>query len=270
MWLAALGLAAGAATRAAAQVPPSLDVPPVVPLTPVQPLPPQPAEPGAAEGTGPLEGSLDTPGLTGCAPPQLFKATIRNTSPGLAAADRGAQPRQLWRLGDRFLRSEESPDPLRGDMTVVIIAEPDIWTYNQATRQGRHATDPGPQLVVRAPILPPVPGLPAPLQSLEYGCEALFVTAYAPQQRQLVPWGAGQAAVHTATMGEHQVAILMDTRRNAPLMLSYLYRGQPRVVIRYDEYRHGLQARPQLFQPPAGVKMQEAGREAAPRPPGPS
>jgi hypothetical protein len=259
--LAVAGLAASWATAAAAQAPPALDVPPVQPLQPVQP-----ATPPAA---GPLQGSLDTPSLGVCAPPQLFKATIRNTSPGLAAADRAAQPRQLWRQGDKYLRSEESPDPLRGDMTIIIIAEPDIWTYNQATRQGRHATDPGPELMVRAPILPPVPGLPAPLQGLEFGCEPVFVATYAPQQRQLVPWGSSQAAVHTATMGEHQVAILMDTRRNAPLMLSYLFRGQARVVIRYDEYRHGLPERPQLFQPPKGVKMQEAGQEAAPRPLGP-
>lgn len=259
----AIGLAlagAGAAT-AAAQDPSKLDLPPVQPLEPVRPLPPA--------GSGPLQGSLDVPGVGVCAPPQLFKTTIRNTSPGLAAADRAAQPRQMWRQGDRYLRSEESPDPARGDLTIVIIAEPDIWTYNQATRQGRHAIDPGPQLIVRAPILPPAPGLPAPLRSLEFGCEPVFVATYAPQSRQMVPWGSTQASVHTATMGEHQVAILMDTRRNAPLMLSYLYQGQARVVIRYDEYRHGLPDRPQLFQPPKGIKMQEAGQEAAPRPLGP-
>ncbi|MBX3484002.1 hypothetical protein [Phenylobacterium sp.] len=260
--LALAGAMALVATSASAQDPPGVDVPPVVPIKPAKPLPP--------DAEAPLEGSLDTPGLTTCAPAQLFKATIRNTSPGLAAADRGAQPRQLWRQGDRFLRSEESPDPARGDMTIVIIAEPDIWTYNQATRQGRHATDPGPQLTVRAPILPPVPGLPAAMQSLEFGCEPAFVAAYAPQALQSVPWGSIQAAVHTATMGEHQVAILMDTRRNAPLIVSYLYRGQPRVVIRYDEYRQGLPDRPQLFQPPKGIRIQEAGQEPAPRPLGPS
>jgi hypothetical protein len=256
-----------AAVPAAAQEP-KLDLPPVVPLEPVQPLPPQASPP--AGGTGPLQGSLDTPGLTACAPPQLFKTTIRNTSPGLAAADRAAQPRQMWRQGDKFLRSEESPDPVRGDLTIVIIAEPDIWTYNLANRQGRHATDPGPELVVRAPILPPVPGMPAPLRSLEFGCEPVFVATFAPQSRQTVPWGNTEASVHAVTMGEHQVAILMDTRRNAPLMLSYIFRGQPRVVIRYDEYRHGLPERPQLFQPPKNIKMQEAGQEPAPRPLGPS
>ena len=33
----------------------------------------------------------------GCAPPKLFRATIRNITPGLQAGDRRAQPRQLWR-----------------------------------------------------------------------------------------------------------------------------------------------------------------------------
>lgn len=227
---------------------------------------PLPAAP--PPGAGPLQGSLDSPSLAGggCAPLQMFKATIRNISPGIAAADRAAQPRQLWRQGDRFLRSEESPDPVRGDLTVVIIAEPNIWAYNQATRQGRHTVDPGPSLVVKAPILPALPGMPDPMRNLEFGCEAVFVATYAPQQQRLVPWGASQAALHAVTMGEHTVAVLMDTKRNAPLMLSYLRRGQPGLVIRYDEYRHGLPDRPALFQPPKNIKITEAGTEAAPSP----
>jgi hypothetical protein len=207
-----------------------------------QPEPPAVTAPAAPPGTGPLQGSLDTPDLgPSCAPPKLFKATIRNVSPGLAAADRAAQPRQLWRLGDKFLRSEESPDPVRGDLPIVIISEPDIWTINRATRQGRHAIDPGPTLNVRAPILPPVPGLPAPMRGLEFGCEPVFVATYAPQQQ-----------------------------RNAPLMISYVFRGQPRLVIRYDEYRHGLTERAGMFEPPKNIKITEAGMEPPPTPWGPS
>jgi hypothetical protein len=256
------GLLAGlatVATTASAQAPPLNDgIPPVQPLPKVQPLPP-------AENA-PLQGSLDTPSLGGCAPTQLFKATVRNISPGVAAADRAAQPRQLWRQGEKYLRSEESPDPTRGDLPVVVISEPDIWIYNQATRQGRHSVDPGPQLVVKAPILPPIPDLPAPMRALEFGCEAVFVATYAPQQQRVVPWGPSKAALHAVSMGEHAIAVLMDTRRNAPLILSYLRRGQPVLVLRYDEYRHGLQDRAALFQPPKNIKITEAGQEAAPRP----
>jgi hypothetical protein len=225
--------------------------------------------PGAPAAAGPLQGSFNTP-AAGCAPVQLFKATVRNVSPGLAAADRAAQPRQLWRLGDTFLRSEESPDPVRGDLAVIIVAEPDIWVYNPATRQGRHSVDPGPELKVKAPVLPPTPDLPAAFRSLEYGCEPAFVAAYAPQPQRIVPWGGSQAALHTVTMGDHTVAVLMDVRRNTPLMLSYLRGGQPVMVMRYDEYRNDLPNRPTLFQPPKNIRITEAGRQAPPSPLSPS
>lgn len=226
--------------------------------------------PPAAAPEPPLQGSLGPPVYEGrCAPPQLFRMTMRNISPGLAAADRAAQPRDLWRQGDRFLRSEESPDPVRGQTTVIIIAEPDIWAYDQVSRTGRHSVDPGPELVVRAPVLPPAPDLPAPFRTLEFGCEAAFVAAYAPQPQRLAPWGATGAALHTVTMGDHTLAFLMDARRPIPLMVSYLRRGQPVLVLRYDEYRHGLPDRPQLFQVPRNIKITETGAEPPPRPLGP-
>jgi hypothetical protein len=53
------------------------------------------------------------------------------------------------------------------------------------------------------------------------------------------------------------VAILMDIRRSGPLMLSYLRQGRPVFVIRYDDYRHGLPDRPELFKPPRNVKIIE-------------
>lgn len=35
--------------------------------------------------------------------------TVRNITPGIAASDPRAQPKRLWRLGAKFLRSLESP-----------------------------------------------------------------------------------------------------------------------------------------------------------------
>ncbi|MDN8836893.1 hypothetical protein Q0M54_13960, partial [Staphylococcus aureus] len=71
-------------------------------------------------------------------PPKMFRTTIRNVTPGLQAADRRAQPRQIWRQGSLFLRSVEQPIPPNGDQQVVIVAEPDIWVLNEATRTGQH------------------------------------------------------------------------------------------------------------------------------------
>jgi hypothetical protein len=247
--VAATGVVAG---QTLAQKPPELDVPAVVP----------PGAPPAPDPFNPREGA---PAAANCAPTGLFSATVRNISPGLAASDPRAQPRQLWRQGSQYLRSVEQPLP-NGAQSVVVIAEPHVWAYNEATRSGRHTIDPGPVLEVRAPILPPALGLPPELLRLEFGCEPDFVAAHAATPQQVINWGGEKAGVRVYTSGEHSVAILMDSRRSQPLMLSYLRQGRPMFVLRYDAYRRGLPERPELFQPPKSVKFAEGSAEAPPRP----
>lgn len=221
--------------------PPSLDAPPVVPF-----------------GSGPAGAG----GGARCAPVNLTRVIVRNVSPGLMAASPAAQPRTLYRLGTTFLRSEESPDPARGQ-PVVIVAEPDIWTIDLATRGGQHQTDPGPELVVHAPILPIAPDLPPEFRALEYGCEFEFLTAAgAATPRQTVNWGAAKATVHVVAKGEHSINILMATRRQAPLMVAYAKGGQVVFAIRYDDFRNDLAERPGLFAPPEGMKFGGAGDSA--------
>ncbi len=221
-----------------------------------------PAEPEAGPPILPLGTSLGE----SCAPEKLFRATVRNISPGLPASARAAQPRQMWRQGQIYFRSEEQPDPVRGDQSVAIVAEPDIWRVNLATREARHTVDPGPELVVRAPILPVGADMPATFRGLEFGCEPDFVARHAPQPERTVPWGAAQATLHTVTSGEHSIAFLMDLRRERPLMVSYQRGGRPVMVLRYDDYRRGLPDRPDLFAPPRNFRIIPAGEGPPPRP----
>ena len=223
-----------------------------------QPPPPD------AEGVPPVVPNVSRPGI--CAPAGLFMAVTRNISPGLAATSPLAQPMTIWRLGSLYLRSEQQPDPVRGDQRLMIVAEPDVWIINQATRRGTHQVDPGPDFEVHAPILP-VQGLPGEFLSLEYGCEREFVAKYAPAEQRAAPYGSIQAGLHVAGNNEHAVAILMDKKRNTPLLISYLRQGKPVFVVRYDQYRLGLPERPNLFQPPRGVVITEApARAPAPAP----
>ena len=205
---------------------------------------------------------LSLPGVAiaqGCAPERLVRMTIRNISPGLAAADPRAQPRVIWRQGAKLLRSEESPDLATGGAAmVVIISEPDIWTFNLANRRGGHALDPGPVLEVQAPILPVIPDLPPDFRTLEFGCEAAFVAAHAPQPVRNVPWGKTVLAAHMATVGDHSIAFLMDSRRSAPVLISYARAGAPVFAIRYDAWRADLPEQPDLFLPPKNVQITEA------------
>jgi len=201
-----------------------------------------------------------------CQPRSLVSMTVRNVTPGLQAMDPRAQPKRLWRKGGRYLRSVEQPvvsqalqDPKApmARQALVIIAEPDIWMIETASKEGRHSLDPGPVLEVRAPILTPG-SAPPEFMSLEYGCEAEFVTVRAPVAQKTVRWGGIDAGIHTYTVGTASLAILMDDRTGEPLMITYVNQGRPIYIVRYDEYRQGLPDQPELFRPPPDVKIIEA------------
>ena len=201
----------------------------------------------------------------GCAPERMVRMTIRNISPGLAAADPRAQPRMIWRQGAKLLRSEESPDLAQGGSAMlVVISEPDVWTINLANRRGAHALDPGPVLEVQAPILPVSPDLPPIFRTLEFGCEAAFVAAHAPQPARSLPWGKISVAAHMVTVGDHSIAFLMDSRRSAPVLISYARAGAPVFAIRYDAWRADLPEQPDLFLPPKNVQITEAVGQPGP------
>ena len=196
------------------------------------------------------------PAAYACAPAQVVRIVYRNISPGVPAAASEAQPRTLWRIGSSFLRSEEQPDPTTGMKTLILVSEPNIWIVNLTDRTGSHSIDPDPSGKIRAPIIP-LTDVPPPFLSLEYGCEAEFVAAYAPQAQSVRPWGDTLAELHVLRVAEHSLAILMDSRRKTPLLISYLRSGQPLLVIRYDDHRTGLKEREDLFRPPSSVKFKE-------------
>lgn len=226
------------------------------PVPPPQLDLPQMAPPSSAPSGEPL-----------CAPERLTRMVVRNISPGLPAAAPAAQPRTLYRQGALYMRSEESPDPARGQ-PVVIVAEPDVWMVNLSTRTGQHQVDPGPEFVVRAPVLPMTADMPPLFRSLEYGCELEFLRRNgADSPIQVVPWGEAKATVHQVTVGEHMLSVLLTQRRQSPLLVAYSRAGKGLFMMRYDEFRTDLPDRPALFAPPKDMKITEAGPPKTPAAP---
>jgi hypothetical protein len=227
----------------------------------------QPSPPPELDAPAPVKPSTGASGLPLCGPEKLTRMVVRNVSPGLPAAAPAAQPRTIYRQSALNLRTEETPDPARGQ-PVVVIAEPDIWIFNTANRKGQHQVDPGPELVVHAPVLPATADLPRALLTLEYGCELEFLRRQgAETPRQTIPWGAAKATVHQVQLGEHVVSVLLAERRQTPLMVAYAKANKPVFMIRYDEYRSDLPDRPELFTRPERVEFTEAPpRGAVPRP----
>jgi hypothetical protein len=183
--------------------------------------------------------------------------TVRNVTPGLQAAASAAQPRTLYRQGSQLMRVEEAPDYARGLQPLTIVAEPDIWLVNLTNGMAQHQRDPGPDLNVHAPVVAG-PGTPARFMGLEFGCEMEFLAANPHPPPRRMGQGANQVEVHVLIEGGQTLAVMVDPRRQVPLMVSLTNNGKPVVVMRYDAYAAGGPPRPQLFEPPKGVQLQEA------------
>ena len=189
-----------------------------------------------------------------CAPGTLTRIVYRNVSPGLAAEAPQAQPRTLWRQGALFLRSELQPTPGAPSEPLVIVAEPEIWMIDPVKRSGQRSLDPGPMMFVSAPILA-MPEVPAAFRALEFGCEAAFIAAHAPQPAGNLNWGSRPAARHVLADGGHTLTVIMDRRSKRPLMLTYDRDGATVIALRYDDYDDKQPPQKGLFAPPRGMKI---------------
>lgn len=201
-----------------------------------------------------------------CSPTSLARIVIRDISPGVAAADPRAQPRTMYRRGATQFRSEEQPDMGRGGETrLVVISEPDVWMIDLARGQGAHSLDPGPELIVQAPVLPNTPDLPALFRTLEFGCEAAFVAAHAPTPSQIGSWGLSKIGIHGLSAGDYSLAFLVDSATLRPVIITYSKAGAVVFALRYDAYQVDQPDDASLFRPPASVQIIEAGAGTAKR-----
>lgn len=192
-----------------------------------------------------------------CAPPTLTKIVTRSVGPGIARGTFRAEPIVMYRLGERFMRTEEAPEPETNQHLLIVAASPDVWFVNLMDGAGKHIVDPGPTYQVKAPIVAGQ-GVPRDFLELEFGCEADFAKsrAHAAGTRAV----AGEPAkIYALQQGDRRLEILLSNR-GAPAEVAY-YQGEKTVlVIRYDTYETGLPDDPALFRRPEGVAYRKAAQ----------
>lgn len=103
----------------------------------------------------------------------------------MPADDFVAQPRTLYRLGDRYGRLEEPFNAKDNVHLLVVVSEPDIWMANLVDMSGQHLVDPGPTFEFHAPILDAVES--AFWRQLEFGCEEPFMKAVGARAEEASP-----------------------------------------------------------------------------------
>lgn len=199
-----------------------------------------------------LLAALGKPALAG---EEMTHMVVRLEVPNIDPGAFELKPLEYWRIGFRYLRLQEQPDPEQGIHGLIVANAPDSWMINLYTNEARHMVDRGETTNVHAPALPPHAG-PSPLTDLEIGREVEFF-----QRHNAKPAGSAlidDVPTKATTLTFGGTVLTLHVRENgAPFKLS-VGMGEESFAYRYDLYETGLALDLTLFTPPEGVRIIEA------------
>jgi hypothetical protein len=200
---------------------------------------------------------LISPALCEGIPKTMMKITTRAIQPEPEPGSFSAQARILWRAGTKYARVAEAPDPQKRIHGLMIITEPDVWMINLYDKSGRHMVDKGPSFDVHVPIFQSPAGAKLELDELEFGKELDFF------KRNSAKFSAGETINqrptdrYDVTISGGRLILWTDTESKKPIRVS-LVKGIQTLTIEYVSYEDDLPFNRSLFQPPAGISLQDA------------
>jgi hypothetical protein len=193
----------------------------------------------------------------------MTKIVFRNMRPDITPDSFGAQPKTLYRVGDKYWRIEEAPDPAGGIHTLRITREPDAWVINLLDNTARHIIDPGPTFFARLPIILTLKanGQADPdkeFQDLEFGNEVRFFRLHKARDLGLRKVEEKDCNALAIKSGGREATLLLDPDTGKPVEIEVTKDGKPDFSIRYLSYETDLPFDPSLFEPPQGLKITES------------
>lgn len=223
--------------------------------------------PDAERRSGPPRGALDRivaedapptpPPAPDPAPAGLMtRVVVRDASPDLPRGSFARLPKTLYRLGEKYARLEEMPDPAQRLHLLIVVSEPQVWMVNLADRTGKRMVDPGPTFVFHAPILMEQEKGATP-PPIELGQEYEFLRAHGAKRKELVVGGKRMEEL-VATVEGYVVTLRGLAGAARPVLVKVERKGKTLVVLEYVEYERDLPPRMELFVPPAGVRFRDA------------
>jgi hypothetical protein len=194
---------------------------------------------------------------------RMTRIVFRSMNPDPAPDSFGAQPKTLYRVGDKYWRIEDAPDPARGIHNLRITREPDAWVINLLDNTARHIIDPGPTFFARLPIISTLKpnGQPDPnkeFQDLEFGNEVRFFRLHKARDLGLRKVEEKDCNALAIKSGAREVTLLLDPDTSKPVEMDVTKDGKPDFSIRYLSYETDLPFDPSLFEPPQGLKITES------------
>lgn len=185
----------------------------------------------------------------------MTKIVIRNVGGNVDPASFEAKPVTHWRMGTRYGRVQEEPDPNMGIHGLIVVNEPDVWMANLYTKTARHIVDSGPTYVYRVPLLSTrdFPGF----LLFELGKEFEFIEAHAVEKNgtEMVD---GQSC-DRYELAKDGVLVVFHAKEGTrtPFQLEINQGDRQLRKVRYEVYETGLPPDLSLFEAPQGMSIEE-------------
>lgn len=192
---------------------------------------------------------------------KMTHIVFRFVDPQVPEGHLARAPKEMWRIGLRYLRFEGPPDSDRGIHSLVIVDEPNVFMINRYNNQGQHIVDPGPTFEVHMPVFQFPES--SEIHKLEFGREWEFFEQKKAQSMPNVKDGDKRYKSYLLEIDGTTLILFVDEATGQPAQLS-LESGDAAYVVHYDLYESGLEPDMNLFKVPMGVKISEAEKLPSP------
>jgi len=171
----------------------------------------------------------------------------------IAADSFDAQTKKVWRIGNRYLRFEDAPNPQTKIYGLIIVAEPDIWIIDRNTNQAQHTVDPGPNYKIHFPLFASEPS--EKLRALEFGRELEYFRANDAKEMPFQDVDGFKCRVLRLEIDDREVTLFLKTN-DTPLQV-VVKSAEYEYVMRFLRYEADRKPDKLLFQLPPGVQLKK-------------
>lgn len=185
--------------------------------------------------------------------PKMFFAEYKYIHPDIKEGSFYATSRKLWRIGYKYLRLEEAPDPKQNIHGLIISNAPDSYIINKYTKSGKHIVDKAKNTDVHASVFQS-PDLPNNIRELEIGYENSFFLKNQASKIGVLIIDNIHCDLYKVTMEGYELTLCKRNDNGNPLELG-IKNKKLEYKLKYLKYKQNLTPEFTLFEVPAGIKV---------------
>jgi hypothetical protein len=171
----------------------------------------------------------------------------------IAADAFDAQTKKVWRIGNKYLRFEDAPNPVTKIHGLIIVAEPDIWIIDRNTNQAQHTVDPGPKYSIHFPLF--ASETSEKLRRLEFGHELEYFRENDARELPVQDVDGVTCKVLRLEFDDREVTLFLKTN-DTPLQI-VVKSAENEYVMRFLRYEADRKPEKLLFQLPPDVQLKK-------------